>query len=78
MKRLVGIFFIVQAIVTYLILDALNQLSVSISEAAVHMKTGGLTLSWSDDLPLVTYVFLIIIVILGIYFTLAKEKKKGE
>lgn len=78
MKRLVGIFFIVQAIVTYLILDALNQISVSVSEAAVHMKTGGLTLSWSDDLPLVTYVFLIIIVILGIYFTLAKEKKKGE
>ena len=63
---------------TYLILDALNQISVSVSEAAVHMKTGGLTLSWSDDLPLVTYVFLIIIVILGIYFALAKEKKKGE
>ena len=30
MKRLLGMFFIVQALVTYLILDALNQMSVSI------------------------------------------------
>ena len=78
MKRLIGIFFIVQAVVTYLILDALNQISVSITEAAVHLESGGLTLSWSDNLPLVTYVFLIIIFILGVYFALAKEKKGEE
>ncbi|MFS0876102.1 hypothetical protein [Solibacillus isronensis] len=78
MKRLVGIFFIVQALLAYLILDALNRLSVSITEAAVHMESGGLTLTWSDELPLVTYAFLIFVVIFGIYFTVTKEKKQED
>ena len=78
MKRIIGVFFIVQAVLTYLILDALNQISVSITEAAVHMKSGGLTLSWSDELSFITYVLLILVVILGLYFTLTKEKLGKE
>ncbi|WP_279381915.1 hypothetical protein [Metabacillus bambusae] len=42
------------------------------------MKSVGLTLAWSDELPFVTYAFLIIVVILGIYFTLSKEKQREE
>jgi len=78
MKRIIGVFLIVQAVLTYLILDALNQISVSITEAAVHMKSGGFTLSWSDELSFVTYALLILVVILGIYFTLTKEKLRNE
>ncbi|KIL43088.1 hypothetical protein [Jeotgalibacillus campisalis] len=75
MKRVVGIFLIIQTVLTYLILRALNQVSVSITEAAVHTKSGGLTLSWSDDLSAITYILLIIVVIPSIYLILAKNKK---
>jgi uncharacterized membrane protein YqhA len=75
MKRLIGILVIVQALLTYLILESLNNVSVSLTEAAVHMESGGLTLSWSDQLPFLTYAVLVIVVILGIYISLVREKK---
>jgi len=39
-------------------------------------KDDGLILSWSGELPLVTYVVLAIVIILGIYFILTREKVK--
>lgn len=80
MRRLVGILLIVQAVLTYLILNALNRLSVFIIDRVLAMgEDDGLILSWSGELHLVTYVILAIVIILGIYFILTKgtnEKKK--
>jgi hypothetical protein len=74
MKRAVGIFLIVQAILTYLITDTLY---APIKEKITDMNTGITTVSY--NLPWtysVSYVISIIIFILGIYFILAKEKQR--
>ena len=80
MRRLVGVFLIVQVVLTYLILNALNRLSVFVTDRALAMgEEDGLILSWSGELPLLTYVILAIVIILGIYFILTKgtnEKKR--
>jgi len=74
MKRLVGIIIVVQVVLTGFILYALNDISVSIKQAAVHMKSGGITMSWSDNLTSTSYISLIILGSLGVYLALAKEK----
>ncbi|MGA4722210.1 hypothetical protein [Fictibacillus nanhaiensis] len=77
MNKIVGIFIIVQVILTGLILNGLQAISNSILISAVHQKRGLNTISWSDNLSTVTYVVLALIVLIGFYLILLKEKSNG-
>lgn len=77
MNKLVGIFIIVQVILTGLILNGLHAISNSILIAAVHQKRGINTISWSDNLSTITYVVLAVIVLIGLYLVLSKENHNG-
>jgi hypothetical protein len=74
MNKLVGIFIIVQVILTGLILNGLHAISNSILISAVHHKRGVNTISWSDNLSTITYVILAGIVLIGLFLILLKEK----
>ena len=74
MGKLLGIFTVVQAILTGLILYGLNSISNSILISAVHQKTGVNTISWSDRLDTSTYIILTAILIVGAYLIITKEK----
>ena len=74
MKKLVGIFIVVQAILTGLILYGLNSISNSILISAVHQKTGINTIAWSDNLDTSTYIILAAILIVGTYLIVTKDK----
>jgi hypothetical protein len=74
MKKLVGIFIVVQAILTGLILYGLNSISNSILISAVHQKTGVNTIAWSDNLDTLTYIVLVTVLIVGGYLIVTKDK----
>lgn len=77
MRRLIGIILIVQAVLTYLILNELNRLSVFLIDLILFWgEDDGLVLSWSGELSWVTHVGLAIVIILGIYFILTKKREK--
>lgn len=74
MKRLLGIFIAVQVILTGMILYALNDISVSIKQAAIRTAGGSVTMSWSDNLSGYTYAILIALGCVGLIFAFLKEK----
>jgi hypothetical protein len=74
MKKLLGIFIVVQAILTGLILYGLNSISNSILISAVHQKNGVNTIAWSDNLDTSTYIILAAILIVGAYLIVTKDK----
>lgn len=74
MKRMLGILIAVQVILTGLILYALNDISVAIKQAAIRTTSGGNTLSWSNNLSSITYVILIVLGCVGLFFAFLKEK----
>ncbi|WP_144555964.1 hypothetical protein [Bacillus sp. X1(2014)] len=78
MKELLGIFIIVQAILTGLILYGLNTISDSIIMAAAHQKNPINTLAWGGGLNTSTYILLGVIVIVGAYLIVVKDKKVNE
>lgn len=76
MKRLIGIIITVQVVLTFLILNALNDVSSSIKQAAVRLKSGDITMSWSNNLSITSYIILLAIGSIGVYLALVKEKNK--
>lgn len=77
MKRIIGILIAVQVVLTGLILYALNDISVSIKQAAISTTSGGNTLSWSDNLSSLTYVILIVLGCIGLFFAFLKENNSN-
>jgi hypothetical protein len=75
MNRVVGLFIITQVVLTGLILNGLNSVSNSILQAAVHQKSGVNTIAWSENLSTVTYVALVLVLLIGVYLIIMKEKK---
>ena len=75
MKELLGIFIIVQAILTGLILYGLKSISDSIIMAAAHQKNPLNTLAWGGGLETSTYILLGAIVIVGACLIISKDKK---
>ncbi|MEH7443058.1 hypothetical protein V7201_12195 [Bacillus sp. JJ1122] len=75
MKELLGIFIVVQAILTGLILYGLNSISDSIIISAAHQKHPLNTLAWGGGLETSTYIVLGAIVIVGVYLILTKDNK---
>ncbi|MGG1218214.1 hypothetical protein ABE236_12245 [Priestia endophytica] len=76
MKRTVGIFLIVQSLLTYLIIDALNN-PIKVREEIIDVNTGVTTVSY--NLPFInsiSYGIPIISFILGIYLILTKGKQR--
>jgi hypothetical protein len=78
MKKLVGIFIAVQAILTGLILHGLNSISNSILIAAVHQKTVVNTIAWSENLNTSTYILLAAILLVGVYLIVIKDQNSGN
>lgn len=77
MKRIIGILIAVQVVLTGLILYALNDISASINQAAIRVTTGGNTMAWSDNLSGLTYITLIALGCVGLYFVFLKEKNSN-
>jgi glucose uptake protein GlcU len=80
MRRAVGIFLIIQSLLTYLIVDALcDPFKIKEKDTMIDLDTGVTTVSYSYRLPGIyslSCVILIITFILGIYFILAEKKKR--
>ncbi|RAS85455.1 hypothetical protein A3863_21260 [Priestia endophytica] len=78
MKRAVGIFFIIQSLLTYLIIDALYApFKVKDKITMTDMETGVTTVSYSSPSEIhLIYVISIITFILGIYFILTRKRKQ--
>ncbi|RAS72766.1 hypothetical protein [Priestia endophytica] len=78
MKRAVGIFFIIQSLLTYLIIDVLYApFKVKEKITMTDMETGVTTVSYSSPSEIhLIYVIPIITFILGIYFILARKRKQ--
>ncbi|RAS78682.1 hypothetical protein [Priestia endophytica] len=78
MKRAVGIFFIIQSLLTYLIIDALYApFKVKDKITMTDMETGVTTVSYSSPSEIhLIYVIPIITFILGIYFILTRKRKQ--
>ncbi|KAB2488377.1 hypothetical protein [Priestia endophytica] len=81
MKRAVGVFLIIQSLLTYLIMNALYApFRVEESITATDLNTGVTTVSHYNSLPGIyslSYAIPIITLILGIYFILTSKKKIG-
>ncbi|WP_019392449.1 hypothetical protein [Priestia filamentosa] len=78
MGRAVGVFFIIQSLLTYLIIDALYApFKVTDTIIDTDLKTGVTTVSYgsSGGIHLI-YVIPMITFILGIYFILTRKKKR--
>ncbi|MGD6844276.1 hypothetical protein ACQCVH_17420 [Bacillus infantis] len=75
MKELLGIFIIVQALLTGLILYGLNSISDSIIMATAHQKKPLNTLAWGGGLNTSIYILLGAIIIVGAYLIVVKDKK---
>ncbi|RAS77473.1 hypothetical protein [Priestia endophytica] len=78
MKRAVGIFLIVQSLLTYFIMDALyTPFKVTDEIIDTDMKTGVTTVSYESPGGIhLIYVIPMITFILGIYFILTSKKKR--
>ncbi|RAS74482.1 hypothetical protein [Priestia endophytica] len=78
MKRAVGIFLIVQSLLTYFIMDALYApFKVTDEIIDTDMKTGVTTVSYESPGGIhLIYVIPMITFILGIYFILTSKKKR--
>ncbi|UOE62463.1 hypothetical protein HPB58_09920 [Priestia filamentosa] len=80
MKRAVGIFLIIQSLLTYLIMNALYaRFRVKEKIITTDLKTEVTTVSHSNSLPGIyslSYAIPIITFILGIYLILARKKKQ--
>ncbi|UOE58978.1 hypothetical protein HPB58_16800 [Priestia filamentosa] len=78
MKHAVGIFFIIQSLLTYLIIDALYApFKVTDKIVATDLKTGVTTVSYESPGGVhLIYVIPMITFILGIYFILTSKKKR--
>lgn len=80
MKRAIGIILIVQALLTYLIMDKLyDPIKIKAETTITNMNTGVTTVSYHYNLPWtysISYVIPIITFILGVYFILAKEEQR--
>jgi uncharacterized BrkB/YihY/UPF0761 family membrane protein len=77
MKRVVGIFFILTSLLTYLIMEVLYYPTEE-KQTKIDMNTGISTVKVTLHYPLMYWVIcvlLIITCILGIYFILVKEKQ---
>ncbi|MFP7486237.1 hypothetical protein SFC65_18925 [Priestia filamentosa] len=79
MKRAVGIFLIIQSLLTYLIMNALySRFRVKESITSTDLNTGVTTVSHYNSLPGIyslSYAIPVITFILGIYFILVRKKK---
>ena len=78
MKRAVGMFFIIQSLLTYFIMDALYApFKVTDEIIDTDLKTGVTTVSYESPGGIhLIYVIPILTFILGIYFVLTGKKKR--
>ncbi|MDO7484930.1 hypothetical protein Q5O89_01180 [Peribacillus frigoritolerans] len=80
MKRAIGIFLTLSSLLTYLIVDMLNDPVKNII-TTTDMNSGITRTTVLYQYPLMYWVICVILIItfiLGIYFILAKEKKYEE
>ncbi|CAH0289545.1 hypothetical protein SRABI84_04166 [Peribacillus simplex] len=80
LKRAIGIFLTLSSLLTYLILDMLDN-PVKTKITTTDMNSGVITATVLYQYPLMYWVIcvtLIITFVLGIYFILAKEKQYEE
>ncbi|MED4072153.1 hypothetical protein [Priestia endophytica] len=78
MKRAVGIFLIVQSLLTYFIMDALyTPFKVTDEIIDTDMKTGVTTVSYESPSEIhLIYIMPMLTFLLGIYFILKSKKKR--
>ena len=76
-KDLLGYFFIVQAVITGIIVYSIQQLSDSIKASAAVISNGG-ELSWGTDFGMPIFVLLLLIAVAGIGLLLIVKKNKSE
>lgn len=73
-RDLLGYFFIVQAIITGIIIYSIQQLSESMKASAAFIANGG-ELSWGTDFGVPIFVLLLLVVVAGLGLFLIVKKK---
>jgi hypothetical protein len=72
-RELLGYFLIAQAIITGVIVYSIQQLSVSISQSAAYIATQNGQISWSEEVPSLAFVSLVVVAVLGLFLVVIKK-----
>lgn len=75
MKKLIGLLIITQTILFGIIAYQIRDLANSIYDAATIVKGTGNGVGWGNGLPTFSYILLALLVIVGIYLVVLKDKK---
>ncbi|WP_419887667.1 hypothetical protein ACN6MT_19785 [Neobacillus niacini] len=73
MRELLGYFLIAQVIITDVIVYSIQQLSASISQSSAYIATKTGLLSWSDEVPSLVLVSLVVVAVLGLFLVVIKK-----
>ena len=76
MKKIIGIFLIVQTILFGMVIFQLERIYDRIAETAAYVYRKDGTLAMGAGLPEVYYILFVLLIILGIYVLFSKEKNK--
>ncbi|MFX3623193.1 MAG: hypothetical protein ACE3JP_03875 [Ectobacillus sp.] len=74
MKRLIGILITVQAILTGIIVYSIERVSDSVKQSASYIATKEGTLGWGEGMPAISLVLITLVIVVGLYLIIRKEK----